>query len=145
MRNTGSLLRTALLPAMIVFFAQFVTAQEERDLNINTPAIMSLQKGMATRFLQLKPHLEAGVVGLTHDGGIALRDAEMIDVKALLMLDALIVNENKDRATLYREIARANQRPEWESDLRATFGKRWINRMPAGWFYRNNSGQWIKK
>ena len=145
MRTIAYQLRIALLAAMLVFCAPFAAAVDERDLEINTPAIMSLQKVMANRFLLLKPHLEAGVVGLTHDGAIALRDAAQIDVKTPLTLAALVVEENKDRATLYREIARANQRPEWESNLRATFGNRWINRMPAGWFHRNNSGQWVKK
>ena len=145
MRTISYQLRIALLAAMLVFCAQFATALDERDLDIKTPAIMSLQKAMASRFLLLKPYLEAGIVGLTHDGAIALRDTAQIDVKTLLTLDALIVEENKDRATLYREIARANQRPEWESNLRVTFGNRWIDRMPAGWFHRNNSGQWVKK
>ena len=145
MRTIACQLRIALLAAMLVFCAQFATALDERDLDIKTPAIMSLQKAMASRFLLLKPYLEAGIVGLTHDGAIALRDTAQIDVKTLLTLDGLIVEENKDRATLYREIARANQRPEWESNLRATFGNRWINRMPAGWFHRSQGGQWIKK
>ena len=145
MRTIACQLRIALLAAMLVFCAPFAAALDERDLEINTPAIMSLQKAMASRFLLLKPHLEAGIVGLTHDGAIALRDTAQIDVKTLLTLDALIGEENKDRATLYREIARANQRPEWESNLRATFGNRWINRMPAGWFHRSQGGQWIKK
>ena len=121
------------------------SAQTEPDLDIHSPAIGSLAKSLANRFIQLRPHLDAGVIGLTHDGNIALRDVARIDVKALLALDALILEENKDRATLYREIARANRRPEWESDLRATFGQRWISRMPAGWFYRNDKGQWIQK
>ena len=145
MRTIACQLRIALLAAMLVFCAPFATALDERDLDIKTPAIMSLQKAMASRFLLLKPYLEAGVVGLTHDGAIALRDTAQIDVKTPLTLDALVVEENKDRATLYREIARANQRPEWESNLRATFGNRWINRMPAGWFHRSQGGQWIKK
>ena len=120
-------------------------AQSEITFEISSAAITSLGKSMSNRFLKLKPHLDAGVIGLTHDGILALRETSGIDVAGLLALDALIIDENKDRATLYREIARANGRPEWESDLRATFGKRWINRMPEGWFYRNAGGQWIRK
>ena len=100
---------------------------------------------MAIRLVLLKARLESGVIGLTHDGAVALRDAAMINVNVLLALDALIAEENKDRATLYREIARANSRPEWEADLRTTFGKSWIYRMPSGWFYRDDKGQWLKK
>ena len=139
--------RAALLPALLAGLSgvPHAFAQAEPDLDIDSPAIVSLAKSLANRFVQLRPHLDAGVIGLTHDGNIAVRDVARSDVKALLALDALILEENRDRATLYREIARANRRPEWESDLRATFGRRWISRMPAGWFYRNDKGQWIRK
>ncbi len=120
-------------------------AQKEIDMVMNTPALLTLKKSMAARFGLLKPHLESVVIGPTHDGTVALRDAALLNVNVLLALDALIAEENKDRATLYREIARANGRPEWEADLRATFGKRWISRVPNGWVYRNDKGLWAKK
>ena len=139
--------RAALLPALFagLIGMPLAFAQTEPDLDIDSPAIVSLVKSIANRFIQLRPHLDAGVIGLTHDGSIALHDVAKFDVKAVVALDALILEENRDRATLYREIARANRRPEWESDLRATFGRRWISRMPAGWFYRNDEGKWIRK
>ena len=139
--------RTLLCAVLVVGLVGVptVSAETEPDLDIATPAIMSLKKSLGNRFLQLKPHLEAGVIGLTHDGNVALRDAATLDVKTLLALDALIIEENKDRTTLYREIARTNGRPEWESDLRNTFGKRWISRLPAGWFYRDDKGLWVRK
>lgn len=120
-------------------------AQNELDIVMNTPAVLTLKKSMAARFVMLKPHLESVVIGVAHDGSVALRDAASINVNVLLTLDALILEENKDRATLYREIARANGRPEWEADLSATFGKRWISRVPNGWVYRNDKGLWVKK
>lgn len=127
------------------FGSQSSTAQLETTFAISSAAITSLSKSMSNRFLKLKPYFDSGAIGLTHDGMLAPRDTSRIDVSGLPMLDVLIIEENKDRATLYREIARANGRPEWESDLRATFGKRWIGRMPEGWFYRNASGQWLRK
>ena len=145
MKTVATSFRMFALLVLIVIGTRVASAQADSELNIDTPAIASLKKSMANRFAQMKPYLDAGVVGLTPDGVVALRDAATIDVKALLALDTLIVEENKDRATLYREIARANSRPEWEADLRATFGKRWISRMPAGWFYRNDKGQWVQK
>ena len=145
MRCIFSSARILLLAGILLIAAQFATAQEVSDFDINTPAIMLLQKSMANRFPQLKPHLQSGAVGLTYDGALAWRDAASIDTNARLLLDGLINEENKDRATFYREIARANRRPEWESDLRSTFGKRWIARMPAGWFYRNAGGIWVVK
>ena len=145
MRQVFSTARILLLSVTLLVATQHATAQEEHEFDINTPAIMLLQKSMANRFLQLKPHFESGVIGLTYDGALAWRDAASFDANARLLLDGLIKEENKDRATLYREIARANRRPEWESDLRSTFGKRWIARMPAGWFYRNAGGIWVVK
>ncbi len=133
------------MSAALLIVAQLASAQEELEFDINTPAIMLLQKSMANRFLQLKPHLESGSVGLTHDGAISWRDDALIDANTRVMIDSLINEENKDRATLYREIARANRRPEWEPELRSTFGKRWIARLPVGWFYRNAGGLWEKK
>ena len=145
MRQVFSTARILLLSVTLLVAAQHALAQEEHEFDINTPAIMLLQKSMANRFLQLKPHFESGAIGLTNDGALAWRDAASIDANARQVLDNLINEENKDRATLYREIARANRRPEWESDLRSTFGKRWIARMPVGWFYRNAGGMWVKK
>lgn len=145
MRRFFSTARILLLSVTLLVVAQHASAQEEHEFDINTPAIMLLQKSMANRFPQLKPYLESGAVGLTYDGALAWRDAASIDANARLLLDGLINEENRDRAALYREIARANRRPEWESDLRSTFGKRWIARMPAGWFYRNAGGQWAQK
>lgn len=145
MRLVFSSARILLLTATFLIAAQLASAQEESEFDVNTPAIMLLQKSMAYRFMLLKPHLESGAVGLTHDGAIAWRAAALVDANALLTLDGLINEENKDRSTLYREIARANRRPEWESDLRITFGKRWISRIPTGWYYRDGSGQWQMK
>ena len=145
MKTFPAFFRTLLLIALLTIGIPLAHAEAEPDFNISTPAILLLKKSMANRFVQLRTYLEVGVIGFTQDGGIALRDAATVELKALLALDALIVAENKDRATLYREIARANGRPEWESNLRATFGLRWIGRMPPGWFYRDEKGQWLKK
>lgn len=145
MKALPAFFRTRLLIALLTIGIQLAHADAEPDLNISTPAILLLKKSMANRFMQLRTLLEAGVIGFTQDGIIALHDATTVEVNALLALDALIVAENKDRSTLYREIARANNHAEWESDLRAIFGKRWISRMPAGWFYRDDKGLWVKK
>jgi uncharacterized protein YdbL (DUF1318 family) len=60
-------------------------------------------------------------------------------------VNALITQGNQDRAALYREIARANGKPEWEDEIRATFAQRWIERAPAGWYYQDASGAWVRK
>ena len=145
MKTVPAFCRALLAVALMAISSHIACAEVESTLNIGTPAILLLKNSMANRFTKLRMYLEAGVVGLTEEGGVAVRNAATVDVKTLLTLDKLIVAENKDRATLYREIARANNHAEWEFDLRAVFCKRWISRMPAGWFYRNDKGLWIRK
>ena len=120
-------------------------AAAQANLEINTPAIAALQRSMQDRHAQLAPMYSSGAVGLTRDGNIALRDANAVPLDQRAQADALVAAENQDRAALYREIARANNRPEWEGDIRATFAQRWIEKAQAGWYYQNASGAWVRK
>jgi uncharacterized protein len=115
------------------------------DVDVSTPAIVVIKKSLAARFKILKLHLDSGAIGLTHDGLIAVRDLQAIAVNETLKVEAIIAEENKDRASLYREIARANGRPDWESDLKSTFAERWISRAASGWYHRDSAGKWIRK
>ena len=121
------------------------TAAAQANLEINTPAVTATQKSMQDRHTQLLPLFSSGAVGLTRDGNVALRDANAVPLAQRSQANALVGAENQDRATLYREIARANGRPEWESDIRATFAQRWIDKAQPGWYYQNTSGGWVKK
>lgn len=121
------------------------TAHAQANLEINTPAIASLVSSMQRRDAQLAPLYAGGAVGLTRDGNVALRDANAVPLAQRQQVNALIAAENQDRAALYREIARANGRPEWEADIRATFAQRWIGRAQPGWYYQNPGGAWIRK
>jgi uncharacterized protein YdbL (DUF1318 family) len=58
----------------------------------------------------------------------------------------LVAEDNRDRSTLYAEIAKANGHPEWEADIRGIFARRWIERgAQPGWFYQDASGSWKQK
>ena len=94
---------------------------------------------------QLRPLYASGAIGLTRDGNIGLRDANAVPLAQRAQVNALIAQANRDRGALYREIARANGKPEWENEIRATFAQRWIERAPASWYYQNASGAWVKK
>jgi uncharacterized protein len=123
----------------------YAAATPTPDIDVSTPAIVVIKKSLATRFKILKLHLDSGAIGLTHDGLIAIRDLQAIQLTETLKVEAIIAEENKDRASLYREIARANGRPDWESDLKSTFGERWISRAAPGWYHRDSAGKWIRK
>jgi uncharacterized protein YdbL (DUF1318 family) len=117
----------------------------QANIEIDTPAISSLRQSMQQRHSQLEAYYERGAVGLTRDGLIAMRDANALPLAARQPVNALIAAENQDRNALYREIARANSHPEWEADIRATFGQRWIDLARPGWWYQATNGSWVRK
>lgn len=122
------------------------SAHAQADLDINSPAVREVQERMSERFSStLKAHFESGAIGLTADGLVAMRDASAVSLAQRSKLNAAIAAENKDRATVYREIAIANGHQEWESDIRQTFSRRWIERAPAGWYFQDSAGNWQRK
>ena len=135
-------LRSVLL-ALLMGMAQGALAQA--DLRIDTPAIAALRASLREEFKQLRPLFESGALGLMRDGSIGLRDANSIPLAERAQVNALIAQTNKDRSALYREIAHANKRPEWEGEIRSTFAQRWVERAPAGWYYQDPSGGWLQK
>ena len=120
-------------------------AAANADLEINTPAIAAIKASMRARHAELRPHYQSGTIGLTRSGGIAVRDAKQVPLAQRQQLNTLVAAQNKDRDALYREIAVANGHPEWESQVRSTFAERWIEKAPAGWWFREADGAWVKK
>jgi uncharacterized protein YdbL (DUF1318 family) len=129
--------------ALLVLTAQAASAAA--DIQINTPAITQIRGDMRDSFRQLKQYLVNGAVGLTADGMLAVRDASAIPLDQRQNVSALVTQNNQDRRALYREIARANGHPEWESEVQSTFAQRWIQRAPAGWWYQQANGTWVQK
>lgn len=121
-------------------------AQERPDVNLNTPAIVAIQQRMAERFdAKLRAEFDRGSIGLTQDAKIAARDVSKLPLKDRAALNALINEDNRDRDAVYREIAIANNRADWEAQIRQIFAREWINKAKAGWYYQDESGAWIKK
>ena len=120
-------------------------AEAAADIDIKSPAIQSITRGMEQRHGGLAPHYASGAVGMTRDGQLALRDLNAVPLRDRSRVQQLVAEENRDRNALYAEIARANGHPEWESEIRATFARRWIDNAPAGWWYQDGSGGWTQK
>ncbi len=133
------------LLVLIAALLTAVAAWGQGNLELTTPAIEQVKHSMAARFAQLKPFLESGAVGLARDGTVVLRELGAVPLAQRQAANSLVAAENADRAVLYREIAHANGNPGWEADIRATFGQRWIERAPAGWWVQNASGIWQQK
>lgn len=119
-------------------------AQAQADLNIATPAVRAITQSMEARHSQLKPYYDSGAVGFTNDGLIEVRDQNLIPLPERNNARKLVADENSDRTNLYREIAAANGRPDWEADIRKTFAQRWVDRAAGGWYYRDG-GAWKQK
>jgi uncharacterized protein YdbL (DUF1318 family) len=115
------------------------------ELKVDSAAITIIRKSIAGRFQLLAPRLDSGAIGLSLDGLLVVRDFNLVASAERAELVALLVEDNKDRGTLYREIARANGRPDWEVYVRSSFGTRWISRAPSGWYYLDSSGAWLRK
>ena len=129
---------------LVLALAAAGQALAQANLEINTPAIAGLQARMQQRHSQLAGRYASGAVGLTRDGNVALRDANAVPLAQRQQVNSLVAAENQDRASLYREVARANGKPEWENDIRATFAQRWIQKAQPGWYYQNTSGVWVR-
>lgn len=132
------------LGAFVTGVAMVAAVHAQGNLEIDSPAIAALKQSMQQRHVQLAPLYASGAVGLAGDGTVALRDAASVPLAQRARVNAMIAAENADRAALYREIARANNHPEWERDVRRTFAQRWIDRAQAGWWVQQG-GTWVRK
>lgn len=134
---------SAMLLDLLIPAAQ---AADAPNIRIQTSATEALRSRMHQRFSAiLRGLLDSGAVGFTHDGMVAMRDAARVPLSQRAQANAAVADENRDRAALYREIAIANNHPEWESQIRATFARGWIEKAHAGWYYQNTAGAWQRK
>lgn len=128
---------------LLLLFSALAVAQG--NLEVDTPAISQVKSAMTSRHTQLAPHYASGALGLARDATVQVRDANAIPLAQRGAVQSAVAAENADRATLYREIAKANGNPAWESDIRATFAQRWIDKAQPGWWVQNAQGAWVKK
>jgi len=121
-------------------------AQGSPNLDVSDPQIRAVTASMQQRFGDLKKFFDAGVIGLTADGQVAVRDQNAMALADRAVVARLVTEDNRDRATLYAELARANKHPEWEPDIRRTFARRWVERgAQPGWYYQDAGGKWVQK
>lgn len=121
-------------------------AQGAPNLDVSDPQIRAVTASMQQRFGQLQKYFQSGVIGLTTDGLVAVRDQNAVPLAERAVVTRLVTEDNRDRETLYAELARANKHPEWEPDIRRTFARRWVERgAQGGWYYQDAGGKWVQK
>jgi len=130
---------------MLLLVACSSSALAAADLEVNTPAVASIKAAMQARHKQLAGFYASGAVGQARDGNVAVRDASLAPLAERQNMNAAVADENRDRAALYREIARANGHSEWEAEVRSTFAQRWIDKAASGWWVQSAGGAWVKK
>lgn len=119
---------------------------QEADITIRTPAIQAIQNRMAERFKSgLQAHFDSGALGFGNDGLVVLRDPAKVPLKDRVSVNQLVAEDNRDRNAVYREIAVANNHPEWETQIRQTFSRQWVASARAGWWYQAADGSWKQK
>jgi uncharacterized protein YdbL (DUF1318 family) len=132
--------------ALLSLLIPAAEAQASPNLDVSDPQIRAITASMQQRFGDMKKYFDAGVIGLTADGQVAIRDQNAIPLAERAVVARLVAEDNRDRATLYAELARANKHPEWEPDIRRTFARRWVERgAQPGWYYQDSSGKWLQK
>lgn len=121
-------------------------AQERADITIRTPAIQAIQQRMAERFQStLAPLFDSGALGFGNDGLVVLRDPAKVPLAQRTAVTQAVADENRDRRAVYREIAVANGKPEWEEQIRQTFAREWVAQARPGWWYQDSAGNWKQK
>lgn len=116
----------------------------EADLSIDSPEIRQLRASMERRFSMLRGFYASGSIGIKADGFLAVRDTASVPLKERNQVNKLVAAENADRQALYRAIANANGHPEWVTQIKSTFAKRWIGNAQSGWWYQSG-GNWKQK
>jgi uncharacterized protein YdbL (DUF1318 family) len=139
-----SLLPTAREIVSITFIDEAFA--QEADINISNPAIRALKDSIKNRSGSIKPFMDRGNVGLTKEGLLAVRTTDGLSLKERAEVQQLVDAENRDRESLYLEIAKANNFPlESVAKIRSIFARSWVEQAQAGWWIQDAQGNWQKK
>jgi len=80
-------------------------AQDVKD--VSNPTIRALKQKMKIRYNQMKPFYQKGLLKEGNDGYVSIGGTKGLGLKQKRDLKNLVNAENKDRKTLYAEIAKA--------------------------------------
>ena len=119
-------------------------AQGNVDFDKPSAEKQALEASLAGRFPSLRPYLDSGAIGLTDAGLLEIRDRNLVPLKERNSVVQLVAAQNNDWNALYAEIARLNNHPEWQDNIRRTFAQRWVAKADKGWYYREG-GVWKQK
>ena len=132
-------------PAKLSFSLIGLAHAQEPDINVSNPAIRALKDSIKQRSEAIKPFMDRGNVGITQDGLLAVRNTDGLSLKERADITQLIQAENRDRESLYAEIAKANNiAKESIPRIKSIFAKSWIDQARPGWWIQEQ-GNWRRK
>jgi uncharacterized protein YdbL (DUF1318 family) len=120
-------------------------AQGAESIDVSSPAITRISQSMAGRWGELEKFFASGAIGFTNNGNIEVRDLNSVALPDRATVKRLVSEDNADRAALYTEVAKANNHPEWEGDIRKSFARRWVAKAKPGTYFQDESGAWKQK
>ena len=100
-KDKSSLLRKT----MLALAPSPVWAQEATE--VSNPTIRSLKERMRSRYNQMKPYYQKGMLKEGDNGYVSLGTTSGLGLKEKRDLNAFVEAENSDRKTLYVEVAKA--------------------------------------
>ncbi|HEX5023474.1 MAG TPA: YdbL family protein [Candidatus Binatia bacterium] len=133
------------MPRLSLGFMGIAHAQEA-DINVSNPAIRALKDSIKQRSEAIKPYMDRGNVGIGQDGLLAIRSSDGLSLKERAEVKQLVDAENRDRESLYSEIAKANNIPSDNiPKIKSIFAKSWTEQARSGWLIQDAQGNWRKK
>ncbi len=119
---------------------------QEADINVSNPAIRAIKDSIKVRSDAIKPFMDRGNIGIGADGLLAIRNTDGLNLKERAETKQLVDAENRDRESLYAEIAKANNIPkESIPKIKAIFARSWLDQARPGWWIQDGQGSWKKK
>jgi len=94
-----------LRKVLLALSPSFVWAEEVTG--VSNPTIRALKEKMKGRFTQLKPFYQKGMLKEESSGFVSPENTKALGLKEKRDLKNLVAAENKDRTTLYQEVAKA--------------------------------------
>jgi uncharacterized protein YdbL (DUF1318 family) len=119
---------------------------QEADINVSNPAIRAIKDSIKARSEAIKPFMDRGSIGIAADGLLAIRNTDGLNLKERAESKQLVDAENRDRESLYAEIAKANNiSSESIPKIKAIFAKSWLEQSRSGWWIQDGQGNWKRK
>lgn len=122
------------------------SVQAGQETEVSSPRIRAIKESIKQRFEKLVPFFDAGRLGETNDGSLAIRNEEGLSLQDKSALRKLAKDENQDRSDLYAEVAKAlSIDPSQIGRIRGIFAEQWIAKAHPGWMVQKADGSWVKK